>query len=96
MPKAAASPEAFLRTGLARYLAQRRHKPRVTPAPREAIRAVTGEAAPREVKDLVFRASKRLELPVVLVANMHLQTPPGYPLVSAVWVDGGPDVAEFQ
>ncbi|MEZ4376669.1 MAG: YaiI/YqxD family protein [Gemmatimonadales bacterium] len=55
---------------------------------------IDADAAPREVKDLVFRASKRLELPVVLVANMHLQTPPGYPLVSAVWVDGGPDVAD--
>ncbi len=56
MPKAAASPEAFLRTGLARYLAQRRHKPRVTPAPREAIRAVTGEVAPHEMKRIVSLA----------------------------------------
>ncbi len=31
---------------------------------------------------------------MVLVANQRLQVPAGYPLVSAVWVDGGPDVAD--
>jgi uncharacterized protein len=46
------------------------------------------------VKDLVFRAAKRLVVEVVLVANQRLQTPPGNPLVSAVWVDGGADVAD--
>jgi uncharacterized protein len=30
----------------------------------------------------------------VLVANQRLQTPPGNPLVTAVWVDGGADVAD--
>ncbi len=55
---------------------------------------VDADAAPRDVKDLVFRASKRLGLPVVLVANQRLQTPPGYPLVTTVWVNGGPDVAD--
>jgi uncharacterized protein YaiI (UPF0178 family) len=33
-------------------------------------------------------------LPVVLVANLRLQPPPGQPLVSAVRVEGGPDVAD--
>ena len=28
------------------------------------------------------------------MANQRLQTPPGSPLVSAVWVDGGADVAD--
>jgi hypothetical protein len=46
------------------------------------------------VKDLVFRAAKRLNLPTVLVANQRLQPPAGNPLVTAVWVDGGPDVAD--
>jgi uncharacterized protein len=55
---------------------------------------IDADAAPRDVKDLVFRASKRLGLPVVLVANQRLQPPPGYPLVTAVWVDGGADVAD--
>lgn len=42
----------------------------------------------------MFRAAKRLVVEVVLVANQRLQTPPGNPLVSAVWVDGGADVAD--
>jgi uncharacterized protein YaiI (UPF0178 family) len=46
------------------------------------------------VKDLVFRAAKRLTIEVVLVANQRLQTPPGNLLVTAVWVDGGADVAD--
>jgi hypothetical protein len=55
---------------------------------------IDADAAPREVKELVFRAAKRLDLSVVLVANQRLQVPAGHPLVSAVWVDGGPDVAD--
>lgn len=55
---------------------------------------IDADAAPRDVKDIVFKASKRLQIPVIMVANMHLQVPNGYPLVSAVWVDGGPDVAD--
>jgi uncharacterized protein YaiI (UPF0178 family) len=46
------------------------------------------------VKELVFRTAKRLAIETVLVANQRLQTPQGNPLVSAVWVDGGPDVAD--
>jgi uncharacterized protein YaiI (UPF0178 family) len=42
----------------------------------------------------VFRAAKRLAIETVLVANQRLQTPPGNSLVSAVWVDGGADVAD--
>ncbi|HEV7365829.1 MAG TPA: DUF188 domain-containing protein [Gemmatimonadales bacterium] len=52
------------------------------------------DAAPRDVKELVFRSAKRLNIETVLVANQRLQTPPGNPLVSAIWVDGGADVAD--
>lgn len=55
---------------------------------------IDADAAPRDVKELVFRAARRLQLPAILVANQRLQTPPGNPMVSAVWVDGGPDVAD--
>jgi uncharacterized protein YaiI (UPF0178 family) len=55
---------------------------------------IDADAAPREVKELVFRAAKRLAIETVLVANQRLATPPGNPRVSAVWVDGGPDVAD--
>jgi len=55
---------------------------------------VDADAAPRDVKELVFRAARRLEVEAILVANQRLQPPPGNPHVSAVWVDGGPDVAD--
>lgn len=42
----------------------------------------------------MFRSAKRLQIETVMVANQRLQTPPGNPLVSAVWVDGGADVAD--
>lgn len=55
---------------------------------------IDADAAPREVKELVFRAARRLEIDTVLVANQRMQTPVGNPRVSAVWVDGGADVAD--
>jgi uncharacterized protein len=53
------------------------------------------DAAPRDVKEVCYRASERLALETVLVANMRLQLPVGYPHLSAVRVDGGPDVADL-
>lgn len=55
---------------------------------------VDADAAPRDVKELVFRAAKRLQLATVLVANQRLHPPAGNPLVTAVRVNGGPDVAD--
>ena len=52
------------------------------------------DAAPRDVKDVCFRASERLELETILVANQRVQIPLGYRHLSAVRVDGGPDVAD--
>ncbi len=46
------------------------------------------------MKELVFRAATRLDVATVLVANQRLQLPAGNPLVTAVRVDGGPDVAD--
>jgi uncharacterized protein YaiI (UPF0178 family) len=56
---------------------------------------IDADAAPREVKEICFRASERLSLATVLVANQRLQLPLGYPYLSAVRVDGGPDVADL-
>lgn len=42
----------------------------------------------------MFRAAKRLTIPAILVANLRLQPPAGNPMISAVRVDGGPDVAD--
>ncbi len=42
----------------------------------------------------MFRAAKRLGVPVTLVANQPLRPPANNPLVTAVRVEGGPDVAD--
>jgi uncharacterized protein YaiI (UPF0178 family) len=55
---------------------------------------IDADAAPRDVKEIVYRASERLKLATVLVANQRVQLPPGYAFLSAVRVDGGPDVAD--
>ena len=55
---------------------------------------IDADAAPRDVKDICYKVSDRLKLETVLVANQRLQLPVGYPYLSAVRVDGGPDVAD--
>jgi uncharacterized protein YaiI (UPF0178 family) len=55
---------------------------------------VDADAAPRDVKEVVNRAALRLQIEVVLVANKRLSVPLNNPHVSAVWVQGGPDVAD--
>lgn len=55
---------------------------------------IDADASPRDVKTIVFGAAKRLELDTVLVANQRIYIPPGNPFVTAVWVQGGPDVAD--
>jgi uncharacterized protein len=55
---------------------------------------IDADAAPRDVKEIAYRAARRLELDTVLVANQRLQVPVGNPFVTAVRVDGGPDEAD--
>ncbi len=55
---------------------------------------IDADATPRDVKEIVFRAAHRLALETVLVANHRVPLPPGHPSVSAVRVEGGPDVAD--
>ena len=55
---------------------------------------IDADAAPRDVKEICFRVSERLTLTTVLVANQRIQLPLGYACLSAVRVDGGPDVAD--
>ncbi len=57
---------------------------------------IDADAAPRDVKEIVYRAARRLALPTVLVANRRMQLPPGHPYLSAVWVEGGPDAADLH
>jgi uncharacterized protein len=55
---------------------------------------IDADAAPRDVKEIVFRSARRLEVEAVLVANQWLEGPSGNPFVTAVRVAGGPDIAD--
>jgi uncharacterized protein len=55
---------------------------------------IDADAAPREVKEIVFRAARRLQLETVLVANQRLAAPFDHPWVTTVRVQGGPDMAD--
>ncbi|RME21259.1 MAG: YaiI/YqxD family protein [Deltaproteobacteria bacterium] len=55
---------------------------------------IDADGIPGAVKEIVFRAARRLRLPVVLVANRWQQIPPGHPTVRQVVVGKGLDVAD--
>ncbi len=55
---------------------------------------IDADAAPRDVKEIVYRTARRLQLATVLVANQRLSAPLDHPYVSTVRVEGGPDVAD--
>ncbi len=55
---------------------------------------IDADAAPRDVKEIVFGAAKRLGIETVLVSNASLSLPRHHPTVRAVVVEGGPDVAD--
>ena len=55
---------------------------------------IDADASPRDVKEIVFRAAQRLGIETVLVANHRVPVPPAQTLITAVWVNGGPDVAD--
>lgn len=55
---------------------------------------IDADAAPRDVKEVVYRAALRLEIPTVLVANQRLTVPLNNPHLETVRVSGGPDVAD--
>ncbi len=56
---------------------------------------IDADACPREVKQVVFRASKRLSMPVCLVANAAVPAPRS-DLISVVRVEAGLDVADHH
>lgn len=56
---------------------------------------IDADAAPRDVKETVFRTAQRLQIPVVLVTNQRTFPPLGNLLVTVVRVGGGQlDVAD--
>jgi uncharacterized protein YaiI (UPF0178 family) len=54
---------------------------------------VDADACPKVIKEILFRAAQRVAVPLVLVANQPLRTPPS-PLIRSVQVPGGFDVAD--
>lgn len=55
---------------------------------------VDADAAPREVKDVVFRAARRLEIDTILVANGPMEIPANATTVSTIQVRQGANVAD--
>jgi uncharacterized protein YaiI (UPF0178 family) len=55
---------------------------------------IDADAAPVAVKEICYRASDRLKVETILVANMRLQLPLGYAFLSSVRVDGTADAAD--
>lgn len=55
---------------------------------------IDADAAPREAKEVVFKAARRLQLDTILVANGPLQVPANATTVSTVQVADGANVAD--
>jgi hypothetical protein len=55
---------------------------------------IDADASPGDVKEIVYRAAIRLDIQTMMVANQRLQQPANNPLVTAIRVEGGPDVAD--
>lgn len=56
---------------------------------------IDADACPRPVKDHTFKATAKLGIQVILVANSYMNTPLS-PLISFVQVDQGADVADMH
>lgn len=56
---------------------------------------VDADACPTVIKDILFRAAQRTGLPLTLVANQPLRTPPGKN-IRAIQVGAGFDVADDE
>lgn len=54
---------------------------------------VDADACPSVIKEILFRAAERLQIPLILVANMFLRTPPS-PYIHLIQVSAGSDVAD--
>ena len=54
---------------------------------------VDADACPNVIKDILFRAANRVQIPVTLVANQFIKTPPS-PYIKSIQVAAGFDVAD--
>jgi uncharacterized protein YaiI (UPF0178 family) len=55
---------------------------------------IDADAAPFEVKEIIFRAARRLNVETILVANQPLALPGNAPMVKAIAVREGANVAD--
>jgi uncharacterized protein YaiI (UPF0178 family) len=55
---------------------------------------IDADAAPVAVKEVCYRASDRLKVDTIFVANQRVQLPPGYDFLHSVRVDGSADAAD--
>lgn len=55
---------------------------------------IDADAAPRDVKEIVFRASARLHLPVILVANQSISIPGNTSRITSIAVPDGANIAD--
>lgn len=55
---------------------------------------IDADACPKVVKEIIYKASSRLKIQVILVANNYMATPRDS-LISSVQVEKGDDVADF-
>jgi uncharacterized protein YaiI (UPF0178 family) len=56
---------------------------------------VDADACPNVIKEILFRVAERLQIPLILVANKLLRTPPS-PYISSIRVGAGLDVADNE
>ena len=54
---------------------------------------IDADACPNVVKEILFRAAQRTKIPLILVANQAIRTPPS-PYITSVQVSAGFDVAD--
>lgn len=55
---------------------------------------IDADACPKMVKEVIFKAANRLQIPVCLVANSYMNIPHS-PLISLIQVEKGADIADF-
>ncbi len=56
---------------------------------------VDADACPGVVKEILFRAAERVQMPTIFVANQFIKTPPSK-VISAMQVSSGFDVADDE
>lgn len=54
---------------------------------------IDADAFPKVIKDILFRTSKRMKIPLILVANQYLRVPAS-PYITSIGVPLGPDSAD--